>query len=37
MARKEAKKQNVLEEPNAEDSSVDGDELFEGLESMSTD
>lgn len=37
MARKEVKKQDILEEPNAEDSSVDGDELFEGLESMSSD
>jgi len=38
MARKEVKQQEALkEEPIGEDLDVDGDELFEGLESMSSD
>ena len=38
MVRKEAKKQEAInEEPNAEDLEADGDELFDGLESVSKD
>ena len=37
MVKKEVKKQDALEEPAAEDASVDGDDLFEGLESVSSD
>lgn len=38
MARKEVRKQEVLkEESPAEDLDVDGDELFDGLESVSLD
>ena len=38
MAKKQVKKEPlVLEEPISDDSAADGDEIFEGLESMSTD
>ena len=37
MVKKEVKKQDVLEEPAVEDQGIDGDELFEGLESVSSD
>jgi len=37
MVRKEANKKSVLEEPTVEEQGIDGDELFEGLESMSTE
>ena len=37
MVKKEVKKQAILEEPAVEEQGIDGDELFEGLESMSSD
>ena len=38
MAKKQIKKEAlVLEEPVVDDSAADGDELFEGLESMSAE
>jgi len=38
MVKKEAKKQEVVsEEPNADEMETDGEELFDGLDSVSAD
>ncbi len=38
MVRKEVKKQEILQEEQvAEDADIEGDELFEGLESVTPD
>lgn len=38
MVNKKVKKQEAIqEEPNADDLEIDGDELFDGLESVSKD